>query len=232
MISVAMAAYNGRLYIKEQIDSILCQLTAEDELCVCVDPCEDGTMELVQELAGADSRIKVATGPGKGTIANFERAISMCKGDIIFLADQDDVWSKDKVSHVTKCMADTASVLVLHDVVVMDGKLEQVIKESFFELKGSRPGILRNIIKNSFMGSAMAFKRELVPYILPFPKGIPMHDQWIGLVAEKKGKVTFIDDKLMSYRRHGDNVSGLSHAGVFDMIRWRVAIILAILKVK
>lgn len=30
MISVCMATYNGERYIKEQIDSILCQLSEDD----------------------------------------------------------------------------------------------------------------------------------------------------------------------------------------------------------
>lgn len=51
----------------------------------------------------------------------------------------------------------------------------------------------------------MAFRKELVPFILPIPENVPMHDQWFGLVAEKKGKVVFLPKQLIKYRRHSEN---------------------------
>ena len=44
-----------------------------------------------------DKRIKIFDGPGKGVISNFENAIQHTQNDIIFLCDQDDVWSSGKV---------------------------------------------------------------------------------------------------------------------------------------
>lgn len=232
MVSVAMAVYNGSRYVKEQLDSILKQLDKADEICISVDPSNDGSEELLRQIAGTEGRIRLSQGPGNGIIANFEHAISMCKGDIIFLSDQDDVWEADKVSFVKKCFEKTGAILVMHDARIMDEQLETVIYESFYRLKNSRKGLIKNIIKNSYMGSAMAFKKELVPHILPIPKNISMHDQWIGLVAEKKGTVIFTSRKLMQYRRHGTNVSGLSHADIKSMLLWRIQMIKAIVRVK
>ncbi|MDE6023840.1 MAG: glycosyltransferase family 2 protein [Lachnospiraceae bacterium] len=232
MVSVAMAVYNGSRYVEQQLESILRQLDSGDEICISIDPSEDGSEELLNQFAKTESRIHLSKGPGKGIIENFENAISMCGGDIIFLADQDDVWEADKVSFVKKCFDKTGAILVMHDVRIMDEQLEHVINDSFYRLKNSRRGIIKNIIRNSYMGCAMAFKRELIDYILPMPRDIAMHDQWIGLVAEKKGKVIFTSRKLGQYRRHGGNVSGLSHADFKSMLRWRIQIIKAIVRVK
>lgn len=232
MVSVAMAVYNGRKYVKQQLESILIQLDQEDEICISVDPSDDGSGELLNQLAKTEKRIRLSEGSGSGVIANFENAISMCRGDVIFLSDQDDVWEADKVSFVKKCFDKTGAILVMHDVRIMDEQLETVIHESFYRLKNSRKGLIKNIIRNSYMGSAMAFKKELVQFILPMPKNIPMHDQWIGLVAEKKGTVIFTSRKLMQYRRHGANVSELRHAGVKEMLMWRIQMIKAIVRVK
>ena len=49
--------------------------------------------------------------------------------------------------------------------------------------------------------------KKILDKSLPFPKDLPMHDSWIGLIGEMYGKVYFIEDKLISYRRHGNNVS-------------------------
>ncbi len=232
MVSVAMAVYNGRKYVKQQLDSILMQLDQEDEICISVDPSDDGSEELLNQLAKTEKRIRLSKGSGNGVAANFENAVSMCRGDIVFLSDQDDVWEADKVSFVKKCFDKTGAILVIHDVRIMDEQLETVINESFYRLKNSRRGLIKNIIRNSYMGSAMAFKRELVQFILPIPKNIPMHDQWIGLVAERKGKVIFTSRKLMQYRRHGANVSELRHADVRKMLMWRIQMIKAIVRVK
>lgn len=97
MISVCIATYNGEKYLKEQLDSIIPQLTAQDELIISDDGSKDTTMEIIKRYAANDSRIKVYKGPGKGVIANFEFAINQTQGEFIFLADQDDVWLPEKV---------------------------------------------------------------------------------------------------------------------------------------
>ena len=76
----------------------------------------------------------------------------------------------------------------------------------------------------------MAFKRELLEEVLPIPSYIEMHDQWIGVINDLLGKGTsFLPEKLLKYRRHGDNASGMSHYGVPRMIKNRVCFVWALL---
>lgn len=222
-VSVALAAYNGEKYIREQIGSILPQLSGDDEIVVSLDPSDDGTGQALFSLS--DSRIRVVTGEGKGLIKNFENAIKHCKNELIFLSDQDDVWIADKVRRVkSEFEADEKLLLVMHDAIVTDAQLNTV-NPSFFAVRGTRTGIIKNIIKNSYMGCCMAFRREALEYLLPFPDNLPMHDQWIGLVCEKHGRVKLIDEPLILWRRHGDNSSKLQHEGFAQMLKWRLSII-------
>lgn len=78
------------------------------------------------------------------------------------------------------------------------------------------------------MGCCMAFRKQLKEEILPFPEKIPMHDQWIGLIALKKGKVKIINQILIDYRRHGNNESKMEHSSIAQMIRWRIDLIRAL----
>lgn len=231
-ISVAMAVYNGEQYVKEQLDSILSQLDGEDEVCISVDPSTDDSYRMLVKMSEEEPRIKVGMGLGKGVKKNFEQAIKMCTGDIIFLSDQDDVWKDDKVIRVLECFGDENALLVLHDATVMNENFTRTIMESFFAYRECKPGILNNIMKNSYMGCAMAFRKELVPFILPIPEGVPMHDQWIGLVAEKKGKVVFLPKQLIKYRRHGNNTTDLTHSDMGNMLKWRTQILANLMKVK
>jgi glycosyltransferase involved in cell wall biosynthesis len=193
-----------------------------------VDPSTDGTEALAARLAATDARIRVLTGPGRGVQANFAQAIAATRGSLIFLSDHDDLWLPGKVREVRAAFAASDADLVLHDAVVVDANLE-VLAPSFFALRQSRPGIARNFLRNSYIGCCMAFRAEVKPYILPFPPRLPMHDQWIGLTVERLGTVCFLDEVLVAYRRHGANASGLEHAPLPQMLRWRYSLLKALL---
>lgn len=208
-VSAALGAYNGMKYIQEQILSILPQLKDRDELVVSVNPSKDGTEEYLKALAEKDQRVKVFFCAEKGIIANFENAIRHCKNEIIYLCDQDDVWRSDKVERVNACFTDGV-VLVEHDCLYTDESLHETGQTLFHKLHPCK-GFLRNYVQNTYQGSCMAFKRELVRDIVPIPRDIAMHDQWIGLIAEKKGKVVFLDEPLMLYRRHSGTGSADDH---------------------
>ncbi|HAX83802.1 MAG TPA: alpha-L-Rha alpha-1,3-L-rhamnosyltransferase [Ruminococcaceae bacterium] len=226
MISVVLAAYKGEKYIFEQVRSILSQLNAEDELIISDDYPLGDTKKAISDFIENDKRIVYIQGPGKGVIKNFEFAISKARGDIIFLADQDDVWLDGKVEAVTAEIRKGAD-LVLHNAIITDGELNET-GETAFRINNTQKGFLRNIIKNSYQGCCMAFDAKIKKYILPFPSKIPMHDQWIGLMAEKHGKVSLIEEPLILYRRHGGNVTG-NGSGFLTKLRWRADIVLSVL---
>lgn len=228
MISAVIAAFNGERFIADQILSVLPQLGAGDELLVSDDnPSDPGTAEAVKRLAESDGRIKYLTGPSKGVIKNFEFLISRAKGDYIFLCDQDDVWLEGKVEAVMKEF-DRGADVVMHNAYITDGALDRT-GATTFEMNRAGTGIIKNIVKNTYQGSCMAFRSELKKYILPFPDRLPMHDQWIGLVGEKHGSVRLIDRPYLLYRRHGSNLSG-NGSSALQKLKWRIDIVGCLLR--
>lgn len=230
-VSVAMAAYNGEEYIEEQIQSILAQLKINDELVISLDFSTDHTEEIVRRLAKQDDRIVFVHGPSQGVLKNFENAINLANKEIIFLADQDDYWLPGKVDRVLQEFEDLKVQVVMHDASIVNEVLEVEIP-SFFEHRGVKTGVKENIIKNSYMGCCMAFRQKLKDDILPFPKKIPMHDQWIGLVGELMGKSVLISEVYLLYRRHENNRTELNHSGILQMIKWRKDLLEEINKLK
>ena len=225
-ISVALAAYKGEQYIAEQVQSIMSELGENDELIISDDFPEGKTFGEVEELIAKDKRIKYIKGPHKGVISNFENALSACTGDVIFLSDQDDVWLKGKVKAVTDEIRNGAD-LVLHDASVADAHLN-VTEPSFFSVHGSNASFIKNIMRNSFVGCCMAFTREVMLESLPFPGKLPMHDWWIALNAMKrKRKIVLLNQPLILWRRHGDNVTG-GKTSAMQKIVWRIRIILSL----
>ena len=228
-ISVAMISYQGAKYIEEQLDSILATLGAEDEVVISDDGSTDGTREIISRYMSRDARIRLIDGPRKGVKANVENALRACEGASIFLADQDDIWMPEKVEVVMRAFEENKAGVVVHDAIVTDGTCQEVILDSFYSLKGSGAGVVKNIWRNTYIGCCMAFKRELLEEVLPIPNYIEMHDQWIGVLNDQLNHNTcFIPEKLIKYRRHGNNASGMEHYGVVRMIRNRVCFVWAL----
>ena len=225
-----MATKNGALFIREQIDSILTQLTAKDELIISDDHSVDDTIEIIKSYN--DSRISIFQNNGTGVVDNFENALAYAIGDQIFLADQDDIWAPNKIQSMVKYLED-------YDVVVCDCTIvdENLNPESisFFQMNKSNKGLLRNIIRNSYVGCCMAFNRTVLNKILPFPRNIPMHDLWIGLVAELHYSVYFLDESLVLHRRHSTNASSTanqSKRSLIEKVTGRVGLVTNLLRTK
>ena len=228
-VSVCMAAYRGERYIEAQIRSILSELREGDELLVSDDAPGGETERIVRAFAQADARVRYLRGEGRGVVRNFERVLSAASGDVLFLSDQDDVWLPGKVEAVLREI-ENGACLVVHDATVTD-ELLQTLAPSFFALRGSRPGFLHNILRNSYMGCCMALTRPVLERALPFPPNLPMHDQWLGLTAEKLGRVRFLPTPYLLYRQHGGNVTG-GRTSPVQKLRWRLALLRALMKQK
>lgn len=205
MISVCLATYNGENYIIEQLNSILLQLSSSDEIIISDDNSTDETLSLVRSVN--DSRIKIFTNNlGQGYTRNFENAIMNSSGDFIFLCDQDDVWIENKVSVMMNSLK-TAD-LVVSDALICDGSLNPTLG-SHFKLHSTRSGFIHNFIMTRYIGACMAFKREILTKVLPFPLNSKLcaHDYWIANVGELYYRVELVDTPLIKYRRHGLNAS-------------------------
>lgn len=204
MISVCVATYNGEKFIREQIDSILCQLSSDDEIIVSDDGSTDGTIVIINCIG--DKRIRIIEGPRKHSPTfNFENALKEAKGDYIFLADQDDVWKTNKVEVCMKWLQKYDCVV--SDAEVTDSNLNPLYPSLYAIMQVRQGHIYNTVWKNGYTGCCMAFRRNILEASLPFPKDIPMHDIWIGNVAAYKYNVKFIPDKLILFRRHKETIS-------------------------
>lgn len=229
-LSVCMTTYNGEKFIKRQLNSVVNQIKEHDEIIVVDDCSSDQTVTLIEETFG--DRIKVfKNSENLGVIKSFEKAISKANGDIIFLCDQDDIWEDNKVERVLEAFKEQKAALVAHDALVVDNS-ENIIHPSWNTYNGNtQKGIVGNIIKNSFTGCCMAFNSDIKNEVIPFPKGIEMHDQWIAIVAMlKRQKIVYIDAPLMKYVRHGGNVTGTKKRTFTEMFKGRMGTISALIR--
>ena len=222
-ISVAICTYNGELFLEKQIESILNQTHKVDEIVICDDISKDSTLEILEKYKRQNPNLfKIHVNEiNLKSVKNFEKTISLCTGDLIFLSDQDDVWEETKVAKFYSFFSKNPQIKVLaSNGFSID---ENDLKESkysvwdipdFFTEKRTEFNYYEiiTLVANIATGASMAFKSDFINQILPFP-GIKNfhHDEWIALQSAYSSSFGFLNEKLFSYRIHKNQQVG----GVF-----------------
>lgn len=205
MISVCMATYQGEKYVKEQLDSILQQLGEEDELIVSDDGSQDQTPEIVH--AYQDDRIRFFHNQHQGIANNFENALSLARGNYIFLADQDDVWLPGKLSKMIDFLDQGDFDIAMCNCALVDRDLNTIKSPHFDDNWPMQRTLLSNLYKNAWLGCCMAFRSSVLKATMPFPKGLAAHDLWLALYSQWHFRAGYLDEVLVLYRRHENTVS-------------------------
>lgn len=236
-VSIAMCTYNGADYVQEQLESIGAQHRKPDELVVVDDGSVDGTPDIVRAFAkSAPFPVRLSVNDVTlGSTKNFERAIQRCEGNIIALADQDDVWKPHKLSAIENAFVrDDAVGMVFSNAEVVDQQLEPVgyglwrtvkfgdeAQKRFTNNQALAVLLKRNVVT----GATMAFRARFKAAIFPFPDTSPqlwVHDSWISLVIACLAPVGFISAPLIYYRQHANNQIGARQVGVWrDLLESR-----------
>jgi len=226
-ISVALCTYNGELYLREQLESILKQTHLPDEIIVCDDCSTDSTLEILDEFR------KIFPIPFEiylnkknlGVSKNFERAISLCTGDIIVLSDQDDVWMLERIKKVIEvfdnkkdCSYVFSNAYVVNENLYQSGyTMWESISFNKRQRENFKKGFQLDILLKHYVvtGATMAFRSELKKNILPIPN-IWFHDAWIALMGSIFGKGCFIDEPLIYYRQHNSQLIGGKKSSIVE----------------
>jgi ribosomal protein L7Ae-like RNA K-turn-binding protein len=228
--SVALCTCDGERFLREQLDSINAQSRPVDEIIISDDASDDRTAEIVLAFA-ADTQVPVKwfrNSVRLGVTKNFEKAISLCAGEFIFLCDQDDIWAKDKVAvlldrieKASAAMAFSNAAVVNDDGVPLgyhmwDSTWFDTDEQQQMKAGNALPVLLRHAVAS---GCTLVFRAAYVPLILPIPDLPHSHDIWITQLLACVGRIEPVDRDLIQYRLHGANQVGMRRYGFFDQIR-------------
>lgn len=234
-ISVALCTYNGEDYLPAQWQSLLDQHLLPDEIVICDDQSTDGTIRLVRQLAAeAPFSVRILENAERlGYNKNFERALSECTGDLIFICDQDDYWFAEKISTMTDYMNKHPTIQATFcDAWVTDehlqGRQNRFWEWIRFDARTQarwRAGDVMDVMLdgNRVMGCATVIRRSFLQTALPIPDEVPgyIYDGWLGLVGAACRVIHFIDKPLQLYRTHVQQQVGVRQQEPGERVRLR-----------
>ena len=233
-ISVVMCTFNGERFVAEQLESILSQTVTPDEIIISDDGSSDSTLAVIDKVRQSSEvpvRWDIQTrenplGPAK----NFESALKRATGDVIALADQDDVWVSHKLEVLLERIVETNGALLAHsDALLTDesGRPGSTLMKALWLTGGERRSLvsgnaLRALLRRNLVtGATVILAKELRDAAVPIPDNW-LHDEWLGLIAALHGGVVFERSKLVRYRQHAANVIGAQQLQP-SVARWRLA---------
>lgn len=211
LISIALATYNGNRFLREQLDSIYSQTYGNIEVVACDDCSSDDTAAILEEYRKRHGLRYLVNESNLGFMRNFEKIITLCRGEFIALADQDDVWLPEKLEKQLKGLGNAS--LVYSDAFLVDEAGRQ-LPGSLIRTSGVRPLSGKNfeyfVCNTCVTGCTTLFRRDLLIHALPIPACETYHDWWLAVVASRREGVNYMDSRLVKYRQHEGNDTGAS----------------------
>ncbi|PEH49526.1 glycosyltransferase [Enterococcus faecium] len=211
--SVVVTTYNGEKFIIGQLKSIMNQSIPPTEVIIIDDKSKDNTCLLIEEfilIHKLDSWKLYVNANNLGWKKNFIYAIEKATNDVIFLADQDDIWYTEKAKIFTHYFKSNPSINVISSAFDKIDEYGECINDlkSNFSKNFLFPKFSYKNFRVRYPGCTYAFRSSFFHKIKPFWSEEMPHDAllwWYGNLTETLAIYT---DPLISYRRHSNNVSG------------------------
>ena len=219
-VAVLMSSYNGELYIKEQINSVLSQKQVQVDLFIRDDGSSDKTIEIIKEFPG----IHLYRGENLGVGNSFMDLLYNVDGDYDYYAfcDQDDIWLDNKlITAIYKIKYETGPILYCSNQILVD-KFGEEIGNRYTEVPDLSYAEI--LVHNHATGCTMVWNKQL-HNILKSNKPshtllkIRIHDVWVAMVASVCGKIIYDEDGYILYRQHENNVVGAKQDNSIDVLK-------------
>lgn len=226
MVSVCMGIYNGEKYIEEQLLSILHQTKPPDEVILCDDGSTDATVEIVKGFL-KENHLEAGwklykNKKNKGYPANFYYAMELCREEIVFLADQDDIWEIHKIENMCRLLENNPKMLAVCCKFGLineeGGEIHSIMAPA--QSKGTNK-LCKITIEDVFYkcewpGMVLAYRREWYQKRMKNWKNRPEkgkipHDFLLCAWAAEEEGFWQLDQELAYHRRHNNNTGQEEH---------------------
>lgn len=210
-IDILMATYNGASYIRTQIQSLQAQSLTDWKLYIHDDGSSDDTMSILHEMSAMDSRINIIEDGIRfhESGLNFMHLLKFSKAPFCIFCDQDDIWLENKLEQM------------LRFIEAKDNTIPQAVYSNSYvyipeisDISGYAtlcfPQKLKDVLflNSGIQGCALMFNAALRDICKEAPDIVAMHDHVLTVCAAALGELSYLNKRLMLYRRHESTVTG------------------------
>lgn len=208
-VSVLMSVYNGTLYLKESIESILKQTFTDFEFIILDDCSTDNTWEVLTKYTKLDQRILLIRNEKNfGLTRSLNKGLKVAKGEYIARQDADDISLTERFKK---------------QVVYLNNHSEIVLTSCDIELinaEGASIGSFRRACDPDLLAWYLLFYNRLAGHSQVIFRRKPVidlggysenyrygqdYELWCRLL--KVGKIFILPDILLQQRLHSDRIS-------------------------
>ena len=191
---------------------------------VCDDGSTDSTLHIIEEYSTASApQIQIHRNDNNlGVCSNFQKAINLCHGDVVFLSDQDDIWRSDKVEQCVNYFLQHETVsLLFTDARLIDQNGETIRGLRLWETVGmteqaqhhldSGFGVELFAYANRATGATMAMRRtfQYAQSFIKYCNQYILHDYALSMLALSNNQLGYIPETLIDYRIHDNQQVGV-----------------------
>lgn len=231
-VLVLLSTYNGIKYLREQIESILAQEQVEVSILIRDDGSTDNTKQLLNDYCSKYNNISLIASsdnlrPGNSFMELIYYAGQDCfeKYDYYALADQDDIWLKNKLFCAIKKIEDSKDtaqpILYCSNQILYKNEKECGVRY----IHAPRIDLPSVINSNKVSGCTFVMNKCLLMKICSAPHPSRklmlrrMHDVWIVLAAICSGELIYDNKSYILYRIHENNVVGIKRTSMIERMR-------------
>jgi glycosyltransferase involved in cell wall biosynthesis len=213
LVGIVLCSYNPKIdLLSKQIESLK-QQTHTNFICwIFDDASEERDIAAIQNIIENDDRFElVRNSTNLKPYRNFEHGISIAlNSDVQFisLCDQDDRWTRDKISRQLTRLKGAGIQITSCDLEIVN-KDSKVIRKTLRRSKRSSDPI-DLLVANDIPGASILMTREFAEKALPFPGGVSnlYHDHWLGLLGASLQVLDIDHTVLYQFVQHRTNSSG------------------------
>lgn len=202
-VTVLMPVYNGERFLREAVDSVLCQTFEDFELLVIDDASTDSTPEI---LAGySDPRIRVLRNEQNlKLVRTLNRGLAEARGEYVARLDADDITAPTRAAKqvdVLDTRADVLLVATLYEAIDAHG---EVIRTQSDWNATPEEIHYRLVFQNCIGHSTVMFRKERIVEMGGYDVNLKGAEDWgLWSRASRVGVVLFVPEVLCQWRDLG-----------------------------
>ena len=222
MISIIIPVYNVENYLKESLDSVCNQSFGNIEIICVNDGSTDNSLEILNEYAKSDSRIKIISKENGGLSSARNVGLRHAKGKYVYFIDSDDYLNHDAMKECYELSEENNLDMLIFKLQCFNDETKEKFTEPYFEMAFLHELVGENVFNYKEIGNRLFdlcvtvpgsfFKRDLISDMY-FHEGLIFEDNVFFTEAMFKAERVFFYNKyLYNYRFREKSITSSSNS--------------------